>query len=344
MTGLLAASARPLADAYDVAMLDLDGVVYVGAEAVPGAAAHLASAVATGMTLAYVTNNASRPPAAVSEHLVALGIPARAEDVVTAAQAAARLVADRVPAGSPVFVIGGTGLEVALAERGLVGVQRIEDEPVAVVSGYHPDLRWRTVIDGAILVRRGLPWVASNTDLTVPTPHGPGPGNGVLVRAVAEYAAVEPEVAGKPQAPLFHETLRRVGGQRPLVVGDRLDTDIEGAARAGYDSLLVMTGVTDLPTLVAAPPGRRPTYLAADLGALTRPHEPPVPAGDGWTAGGWTATVEDGKLVVTGEGTPDDWWRTVAVAAWSSRERTGADLDVAGLGVARPSPPAGSVA
>jgi ribonucleotide monophosphatase NagD (HAD superfamily) len=114
---------------------------------------------------------------------------------------------------------------------GLRPVQSLDEEPVAVVSGYHPDLRWRTGIDGAILVKRGLPWVASNTDLTVPTPAGPGPGNGVLVRAVQEFAEVTPRVAGKPEPPLIEETVRRVGGDRPLMVGDRLDTDIEGAVR-----------------------------------------------------------------------------------------------------------------
>ena len=146
---------------------------------------------------------------------------------------------------------------------------------MAVVSGFHRDLRWSTVIAGAILVRDGLPWVASNTDMTVPTPDGPGPGNGALVSVVARFADREPVVAGKPKPPLFEETLRRVGGKRPLVVGDRLDTDIEGANATGYDSLLVMTGVTDLDHLVSARPELRPSYVAADLGGLGRPQAEP---------------------------------------------------------------------
>ncbi|QLQ11829.1 MAG: HAD-IIA family hydrolase [Nocardioidaceae bacterium] len=261
-----------MTDVYDLALLDLDGVVYIGAEAVPGAATSLQRARAAGMHLAFVTNNASRPPASVAKHLSQLGIEAEPHEVVTSAQAAAGLLARDLPPASPVFVIGEPGLEDALVEHGLVPTSDIDAEPVAVVSGYHPDLRWRTVIDGAILVRRGLPWVASNTDATVPTPHGSGPGNGVLVRAVAEFADCQPRVAGKPEPPLFSESIERVGGQKPLVVGDRLDTDIAGAHRCDLDSLLVLTGVTGLGELIAAPPELRPTYIAADLSGLHTAH------------------------------------------------------------------------
>ena len=327
---VLRGSSAPLAEQYDVAMLDLDGVVYIGADAVPGATRHLEAAAAAGMRLAYVTNNASRTPDTVAAHLRELGVSAADGDVVTSAQAAARVVADRGE-GGPVFVIGGEGLFVALTELGLEPTQSVDDDPVAVVSGYHPELRWKTVIDGALLVRRGLPWVVSNTDLTVPTPHGPGPGNGVLVRAVAEYAQVEPVVAGKPQPPLFEETLRRVGGRRPLVVGDRLDTDIEGAVNTGYDSLLVMTGVTGVAELAAAEPRLRPTYLSADLGGLLSAHRRPGPNDDGWQLGGWRARVERGVLRVDGEGDVDDWWRVVAAAAWAHLDRTGEPVDTAEL-------------
>ena len=318
----------PLWDHYDVAMLDLDGVVYIGPHAVPGAPEHLGKARAAGMHLAYVTNNAARPPAVVAEHLVELGIPVEAADVVNSAQAAATLLSQQLPAGSPVYVIGGEGLFVALEEAALRPVQAIEEKPVAVVSGYHPDLLWRTVIDGAILVRRGLPWTATNTDLTVPTPQGPGPGNGVIVDAVARFAEREPVVAGKPKPPLFEETLRRVGGKHPLVVGDRLDTDIEGAVSTGYDSLLVLTGVTGLEQLVRAGAGRRPTYLSTDLAGLGRPHAVPAVDGARVTLGGWTATVDGGCLRVQGDGDADDWWRAAAVAAWRHLDETDRPADV----------------
>jgi HAD superfamily hydrolase (TIGR01450 family) len=313
-------------------MLDLDGVVYIGGDAVPQAAEHLAAAREAGMKLGFVTNNAARPPRTVAEHLTGLGVPAEPTDVVTAAQAAARLLADQLPEGAAVFVIGGDGLFEALVERELRPVQCIDEEPEAVVSGFHPDLRWSTVIDGAILVRRGLPWVAANTDRSVPTPHGAGPGNGVLVGVVGEFAGREPQVAGKPRRPLFQETLRRIGGARPLVVGDRLDTDIEGAVNADYDSLLVMTGVSGLAELVAAPRGARPTYVSATLAGLLQPQPFPT-SGPPWRLGGWEGSVTDGTLTARGDGALDDWWRVVATASWAWSDDSGEVPAIEGLAV-----------
>lgn len=320
---MLRSAERPLDETYDLAALDLDGVVYVGRHAVEGAVAGLEAARAAGMRLAFITNNASRPPGDVAAHLRELGVAADADDVVTSAQAAARLVAEQVPAGSPVFVIGGAGLHEALRERRLEPVVRAEDEPVAVVQGFGPDMPWRQVIAGAILVREGLPWVASNLDLTVPTARGVGPGNGTLVKLVAEYAGREPVVAGKPARALFDETLARVGGERPLVVGDRLDTDIDGALAVGWDSLLVMTGVTTLAELATLPAARRPTYLGADLGCLARPVSPTEVTRDGCRSGGWTGRVEEGRLVVEGDGDRHAWWRAAAAALWSHLDATG---------------------
>lgn len=317
----------PLQSAYDVAVLDLDGVVYVGRQAVPGAAEALASARAAGMQLAFVTNNASRPPADVAEHLLSLGIDARPEDVVTSAQAAARLIADLVPSGSAVYVIGGAGLEEALREHELVPVTRIDDDPVAVVQGYGPQMPWRQVIDGAILVGQGLPWVASNLDATVPTPSGPGPGNGALVDLVSRFADRRPVVAGKPHAPLFEETLARVGGQHPLVVGDRMDTDIDGAHTLGWDSLLVMTGVSGLAELAGLEPARRPTYVGADLGRLSAGTPAPEVRDGVATVAGWTGRVVDGRLEVAGVGDADAWWTAAAAALWAYRDATGSDAD-----------------
>jgi glycerol-1-phosphatase len=327
-TSVLKDSGGVLWEEYDVALLDLDGVVYIGADAVEGAAERLAEAAAAGMHLAYVTNNASRPPREVARHLTALGITAEEHEVVTSAQAAARLVSGQVEPGSPVFVIGGAGLYEALEEQGLRPVQTSAEGPAAVVSGYNPNLRWRTVMEGAILVRQGLPWVASNTDMSVPTPQGRGPGNGVLVEAVARFAGREPLVAGKPQPPLFEETMRRVGGRRPLVVGDRLDTDIEGAHRTGLDSLLVLTGVTGLEELVTATPSRRPTYLSLGLEGLGRAHRAPQPHDGGFELEGWRAVAEHGGLKVEGRGESVDWWRVTAAAAWHHLDMTGESVDV----------------
>ncbi len=328
---MLGSSDLPLSEAYDVAVLDLDGVVYVGPHAVSGAPAALNAAQSGGMHLAFVTNNASRPPETVGAHLRDLGVEANDEDVVTSAQAAARLLADDIEAGSKVFLIGGRGLEQALIERGLEPVTEPCEEVAGVAQGYGPDVPWSQVLQGAILVASGLPWVASNTDMTMPTAAGVGPGNGTLVRLIAEYAGRDPVVAGKPMSPLFEETLTRVGGTRPLVVGDRLDTDIEGAVTMGWDSLLVLTGVTGLDELVRAEEQERPTFLAPDLAALSQPQVAPEHA-DGLTSlGGWTAGVDSGRLVVEGNGSVEDWWRVVADAAWRHLDERGQPVATDGV-------------
>ena len=319
---MVASTPVSLIGSYDLVVLDLDGVVYIGGNAVPGAVEALTAVRAAGLHLAYVTNNAARPPHDVADQLTRLGVPADAGDVVTSAQAAARLVAEQVPAGSAVFVIGGDGLEQALRELDLVPVTDLDGEAVAVVQGYGPQMPWRQVIDGAILVRQGLPWVASNLDLTVPTRHGPGPGNGTLVRLVADYAGRQPVVAGKPEPPLLRETLTRVGGELPLMVGDRLDTDIDGARAVGWDSLLVMTGVTALPDLADLAAEHRPTYLTGDLSGLL--DEP-------GTTGEWQVQVVDDVPRVSGSGSLNEWWVAVSAALWAHLDDTGRPADVAGL-------------
>src|ERR1700730_2526017 len=237
-------SREPLDTAYDVGLLDLDGVVYLGGTAIPGAAEALRKADAAGMRLAYVTNNAFRTPAAIAELLNSFGVPAAIQDVVTSAQAAARLLAERLPAGAPVLVVGGSGLRLALRDRGLRPVSTAADQPRAVVQGYAPDVSYSMLAEGGLAVAAGALFVASNADLTLPTRHGAAPGNGSYIRVIATATGVEPLVAGKPEPPLHHESVLRTGAKRPLVVGDRLDTDIESAQRVGADSMLLPTGAT----------------------------------------------------------------------------------------------------
>ncbi len=328
---MLGSCPQPLVDAYDLAMFDLDGVVYIGEDAVPGAPAHLARARELGVHLAFITNNASRPPDAVVEKLAGIGVEASVADVVTSAQAAARVLSDRYGTGAFVAVLGATGLEEALRAEGLEPVAVTDDRAAALATGYGPDVVWRDVMRAAVRVRDGLPWVASNADLSLPTPFGVAPGHGVMVDLLERFSGVQAVVAGKPQRPLLDETVRRVGGERPLMIGDRLDTDIEGAHEAEVDSLLVLTGVTGLADLVSAGPRLRPTYLSADLAGLFEPHAAPEHDGDSWASGGWRARVADGRLEVSGDGDPDDWWRAVASAAWEHLDHTGEAVDVAGL-------------
>jgi glycerol 3-phosphatase-2 len=328
---VLQSSREPLVERYDLVMLDLDGVVYVGEEAVPGAADALQRVRETGVHLAYVTNNASRAPDAVAEKLGRVGVPAEASDVVTSAQAAAHLLAERHPEGSRIANLGAEGLRQALVEEGLVPTGVQDDEAVAIVTGYNPDLVWSDLMRAAMRIRDGLSWVATNTDLTFPLEGGEAPGHGVLVEMLSRFGDVEPVVAGKPQPPLLEETIRRVGGERPLMVGDRLDTDIEGARNLDLPSLLVMTGVTGLAELVAAPERLRPTYVGQGLDSMFDAHEVPEQAHDSWTVGGWRASVTDGRLRVEGEGARSTWWQVVAAAGWAYLDQTGEAVSIEGL-------------
>ncbi|OKJ71826.1 HAD hydrolase-like protein [Streptomyces sp. CB02460] len=321
-------SSTALSEAYDTALLDLDGVVYAGGQAIDHAVEALGTARDGGMHLAYVTNNALRTPAAVAEHLTELGVPAEATDVITSAQAVARLMADQLPAGARVLVIGGEGLRVALRERGLEPVESADDDPVAVVQGYGgPDLPWGRFAEASYAVNRGLPWFASNTDLTIPGARGIAPGNGAAVEVVRIATGAEPQVAGKPLPPMHRETVLRTGAERPLVVGDRLDTDIEGAFNGDVDSLLVLTGVTDAAQLVAAVPEHRPTYIDADLRGLLTGQPEVTEDGGGFRCGGWTASAGDGALVLEGDGDALDGLRALCAAAWSHAGDGACDLD-----------------
>lgn len=261
-----------LARVHDVALIDLDGVVYIGDHAVDGAIDALAAARSVGQRHVFVTNNASRTPAEVAAHLSDLGVPAGSQDILTSSQAGAALLARELPAGSRVLAVGGPGVPTALAEVGLVPVADLQAGPVAVMQGFGRDVAWTQLRDAALAVEGGALWVATNLDRTLPVPGGRAPGNGMLVAAVAEAAGRGPDlVAGKPEIALLTEAVRRTGAKSPLVVGDRLDTDIAAAVAAGMPSLLVLTGITDAPGLRAAPASQHPTFVSADLSGLLRP-------------------------------------------------------------------------
>ncbi|NSL43311.1 HAD hydrolase-like protein [Streptomyces sp. 8P21H-1] len=323
-----AGSDRTLNEAYDTALLDLDGVVYAGGQAIAYAVESLGTAHTGGMRLAYVTNNALRTPDSVAEHLTELGIPTQAQEVITSAQAVARLIGEQLPRGARVLVIGGEGLRVALRERGLEPVESADDEPTAVVQGFGgPDLPWGRFAEACYAISRGVPWFASNTDLTIPGARGIAPGNGAAVEVVRIATGAEPQVAGKPLPPMHRETILRTGAERPLVVGDRLDTDIEGAFNGEVDSLLVLTGVTDGAQLLAAPPQHRPTYVDADLRGLLTGQPEVVGADGGFRCGGYTATAGAGELELDGAGEPMDGLRALCAAAWTAAGDGTCELD-----------------
>lgn len=314
----LRASPEALSQVYDWALLDLDGVIYRGTQAVDGVPALMRRLRDSEQRVAYVTNNASSPPEAVAERLRGIGVPAICQDVVTSAQAAADELTRRVPTEASVLVTGGAGLWDAVQQAGLTGVRRA-GEAVGVVQGFDADIGWRDLAEAAYAVRQGHPWVVTNVDSTLPTDRGIAPGNGTLVAAVAEAAGRRPEaIAGKPYPALFDVTVRRTGAHRPLVVGDRLNTDIQGANRYGADSLLVMTGVTDLDALCTAPPALRPSYVSWSLNGLMRAHPLPTRTEDGWSLDGWLVEVTDGTVRVRRRGADDDaGLRAAASACWS---------------------------
>ncbi|GAA3852853.1 HAD-IIA family hydrolase [Saccharothrix violaceirubra] len=256
-----------LLDRYDALLLDLDGTVYRGREAVPGAVDAVAHARAHGIGIRFVTNNASRSSSDVAGHLAELGFGASPDEVSTSAQAGAAMLVDHVPAGATVLVLGTTALVDGVRARGFVPTTEAAGA-AAVVQGLSQDLGWRELAEACVAIRAGAVWVACNVDYTLPTERGLLPGNGSLVAALRAATGAEPSVAGKPATPLLDQAAKSLGAQRPLVVGDRLDTDIAGAVNAGMDSLLVLTGVSTRAEADALPPEARPTHIAADLSVL----------------------------------------------------------------------------
>ncbi len=257
-----------LRDRFEALLLDLDGTLYRGNAVIPGAPEALSGAD-SAQALMFVTNNASRSAAVVAAHLSELGFLADADQVVTSAQAAAHLLADRLPRGASVLIVGADDLAAEVAHVGLRPIRRFGDDvPAAVVQGYSPQIAWPDLAEAAYAVRAGALWVAANTDATLPTERGLAPGNGAMVAALRTATDAEPIVAGKPYAPLVEDALTRAGTRSALVVGDRLDTDIDGARCVNLESLLVLTGVSTLADLGARSADGLPTYVSDSLDAL----------------------------------------------------------------------------
>lgn len=263
-------SASTLSQIHDALLVDLDGTLIRGPEAIPGAAESLEQ---SGLPVVYVTNNASRSPADTAAHLRDLGFEAQSSDVMTSAQAAVVLLADHVDVGAKVLVVGHGSFRDLATEAGYEVVLSADDRPAAVLQGLSRELTWADLAEGCLAIRQGIPWVASNVDTTLPTERGLLPGNGSLVAALVAATDCEPVVAGKPAAGVLHAAAELVGARRPLVVGDRLDTDIEGAVAAGMPSLMVLTGVHGPADLLVADERCRATHLAHDLSALAEPPE-----------------------------------------------------------------------
>jgi HAD superfamily hydrolase (TIGR01450 family) len=287
-----------LADEYDCLLLDLDGTVFRGGEPTVGAVETLAPIQSRGL---LITNTSSRGAAEVAEHLTQLGFTAAAEDVATSAQLAAHLLAGQLPAGSRVLVVGTESLAAEIAAAGLNPVRLASDEPAAVVQGLSTETGWADLAEAALAIRAGAMWMTTNVDKTLPSERGLLPGNGSMVAALRAATDAEPQVAGKPGPALLTEALTRGEFYAPLVVGDRLDTDIAAANAAGLPSLMVLTGVNSARDAVGAVAEQRPTYIGHDLRALQLDADRlaigPQPR--------WQITV-DGTTVTVAAGPPDE--------------------------------------
>ena len=257
-----------LLDDYDALLFDLDGTIYRGEEPVPGADRAVDAAHDSGTKVRFVTNNASRGPDEVAGHLTEIGIRATPEEVSTSAQAAAAVLADKLPSGTTVLVVGSEALVHEVELKGLTTTRKHSDAVQAVVQGLNKDTSWRDLAEACLSIRAGALWVACNVDPTLPTERGALPGNGSLVAALRTATSTDPLVAGKPAIPLMDEAQRSADARKPLVIGDRLDTDVAGAVAAGLDSLLVFTGVSTPQDLLDAPEDMRPTYIGHDVTAV----------------------------------------------------------------------------
>ncbi|MHB8186339.1 MAG: HAD-IIA family hydrolase [Dermatophilaceae bacterium] len=336
----IATATGTLIEAYDGIVSDLDGVVYRGHRAVPHAVQSLLSALSAGVRIVYATNNASRTPAEVSGHLGDLGLPGTGARVVTSAQAAARLVAKRCPAGCRVLAVGGPGVALALEDAGFLAVspqQSRSGEPVvAVVQGYGANVGWADLAEIAYAVHAGAFWVATNVDITLPTDRGLAPGNGALVAAVRSAVGVDPVTVGKPNPPLYELSASVLGTDigRTLAIGDRLDTDIAGATAVGMDSLFVFGGVHGWADLAGAEPAARPRYVATDLRSLHRVYAETAQDGadaSRWMCGeAWARVSAAGELVVAQGGAVNERVRAALRAVWDARDRRSSTIDPLG--------------
>lgn len=326
-------SSTPLARRYSLALLDLDGVVYRGANPVEHAAEGITRAADMGMRIAYTTNNPSRYPDVVAEQISSFGIDAHGDDVITSAMVSAAMLADKLPQGSRVLVIGKDHLKDELTHAGMVVVDSAQDNPDAVIQSWYPELGWTMLAEASYAIEKGAQYFVTNRDLTIPREQGIAPGNGALQIPVITATGQEPLAsAGKPEAAMYHQarhlfspTDDMVETENCLPVGDRLDTDIEAANRGGYDSAVVLTGVADAAQIIAAEPILRPTYICADLRGLCSPQPEVKQSEDAFECRKARVRVDDYTLHIEYDGvelteniSQLDALRAAASAVWNA--------------------------
>ena len=325
MTDVSALAGTSVLAGIDLVLTDLDGVVYRGPTALPHAVETL-NRIAETSRVAYITNNASRTDASVAAHLTELGLSVVPADVVTSPQAAVAILKQTVDAGAVILVVGGDGLVAEVSKAGFIVTRSALDAPAAVIQGFAPEVGWVHLAEAAFALNGDgtsgdLPWIATNTDWTIPQSRGTAPGNGTLVSAVHTAVGRLPIVAGKPEVAIFTEALERFGSQAALMIGDRLDTDILGANRAGIPSVLVLTGIDGPKQVLAAVEAERPTFIVDDLRGLLEPYpatETREIAGGTITIVGNAAVRRVGNVLTVDSGNGIDLLRAGSAAIWNS--------------------------
>lgn len=308
-----------LVSKYDSLLLDLDGVVYRGKQAIPFAVESIARAKELGLKVGYITNNASRTPSQIASQLRDFGIEVLDHEIIGSARAAAKLLAAKIEKGSRVLVVGGEGLRVEVAALGFEVVEKSEDKPAAVVQGFSPEVGWKHLAEAAFAIQQGAIWIATNQDWTLPLEKGIAPGNGTLVGAVHTAVGILPEFAGKPFTPIFEAAIAELKLSKPLVIGDRLDTDIKGAISASMDSAMVLTGIAKNKDLLGARSDERPTYILTDLRGLFEKYPEPKKRKSSVVVGESEVEIIGDQLLLTA-GNPQsvDTIRAATDLVWSS--------------------------
>ncbi len=284
---------------YDVLLSDLDGVVFEGSNAIAGAPETLNTLAKQGLPIGYVTNNSSRKPEAIADQLAGFGLTCLPENIIGSGKTAVEMLSQIIPAGAKVLVVGGDGLRARVLEGGFILAENSDDKPAAVVQGFAPDVAWKHLAEAAYSIQAGAKWVATNQDWTLPQEKGLAPGNGTLVSAVHTAVGQLPLVAGKPEPAIYHTATNHFGAKKALFIGDRIDTDIIGANRAGMDSVLVLTGVSTRKEVLGIKPEGRPTYIVGNLSELLAPYDQPKKTKRGFSCAEAEVELLGTKVVVT---------------------------------------------
>lgn len=303
---------------FDSLLLDLDGVVYRGKNSVVGAVDAIRRAKALGKKVGYITNNAARTPEQIAQQLVDFGIEVSPAEIIGSAASAAKLLASKLSSGK-VLVVGGEGLRAEVIKLGFEVVDSASDEPVAVLQGFSPSVGWPQLAEASFAIQSGAIWIATNQDWTIPLERGIAPGNGTLVGAVHTAVGILPEFAGKPFRPIFDAALKQLEVKNPLVIGDRLDTDIKGAIGAGLSAACVMTGIAGKKELLGARSDERPNFIIPNLASLFDEYPKAQVSRESCRVGSSeVAIVGDKLLLVSGNPGDIDTIRAATNLVWSS--------------------------